>query len=363
MEMLNATASEIEFALGKRQLNTLVGTIAGATAIELDYHRILQRQELTENLSTFRYMDVFEYSGQTNLLRPPTVEALIGKQARKGGYLSGIGFDGLHSLLGSVTDASSYGQAPLVFRMVYGATEQAPLRALSYPLPAMQAIERVRQRSNIAAYLQVVFASRLSAAINDLDEDKVARETSQLVAGISNIAEKRGLIEQVGFYDDAHVNEDAVQEAGKVFAGAASQEFKQVFVSKGSSEDIDRTSRYVGAHFVLQDCPDTRLRYVSGARISESARVIDMGGLQERYYRAARMYMQSALDLGPIAGQVYTRHHVPPYYMARGGDVALSDYLDGKTIDDTIASTAKADLLYLQNFVDVELLRQELQYV
>ena len=49
--------------------------------------------------------------------------------------------------------------------------------------------------------------------------------------------------------------------------------------------------------------------------------------------------------------QYFTRHHVPPYYMARGGDIALKtasgEILSGKTI----AKAAETDLsLLVQKF-------------
>jgi hypothetical protein len=362
MEVLShvmLSQDEQVFKLGKRQANILAEIVSGTPFVDIEGSSPLARREIRDELGSFNYADTFVHSGDTNISRPIVVDGLVGKAARRGGYISGLAKDDLNSLLRTSTEACSSRQMPLVLRLVYGATEQASLRALSYPLPAMQAIDRIREQSGIAPYLQIVFADNISGTLNCLDEQKVRDESAMMLEAIRQVGVRIGVSEQVGFYDDSSVALDDIDEAARMFRIVAPENFLKLLAGKGSDNDLEVTCRYTAAHYILHDHPDTHLTHSSGAEMPASANIVDIGGIQERYFKSARVLIGKALRAEVQSSQIYTKHHVPPYYMARGGDIALRDFLEGKQLDNNLAVAARTDITYLSNSIDLFQLQEE----
>lgn len=76
--------------------------------------------------------------------------------------------------------------------------------------------------------------------------------------------------------------------------------------------------------------------------------IISMGGRQERFFYRLRHEIKPSLPerYGEVLTfQFFTKHQVPPYYMASDGDVSMADGLGFSRI----GLAAKYDLNYLRN--------------
>lgn len=309
---------------------------------------ILTRPEASQILGAFHYPDTLAASGTTNRLRPIIVNEILGKQARKIGYIDGT--DDVSAIVDCATQASSVQKQPLVFRVVFGATEQASVRALSYPLPALQAMQRISEKTGLTSYAQIIFAHHTTSRLNKLTPSKVTEELAHIAAGIRRIVRHMDLAERVGFYDDSPLHFDAVRDAAQVLTRVASDEFLQTLNHKGLHDEPQASRLYAAAHYVWHDSDSPNLRQLSGATIPQGA-PIDFGCIQEKYFRNARRLIAQALGATSIAPQIYTRHRIPPYYMARGGDIALANYNAPEHNTLVLAPAVQADIRYLEQSI------------
>ncbi|MGW1563392.1 hypothetical protein ACWCQ1_43950 [Streptomyces sp. NPDC002144] len=116
---------------------------------------------------------------------------------------------------------------------------------------------------------------------------------------------------------------------------------------KGGATAKEQTLLYAAAHVLLHDRAAVPLELERGTAVPSDARVIDIGGLQERHFHDVRRLFASGAAQGPGA-LVLTRHAVPPYTMARGADVGLRPFLDGTSPHDRLlAPAARHDLRLL----------------
>ena len=356
------TINNIEkFSLGRRQLNKITDIMAGTMLIDTNERVTLSKQEIIKALGSFSYADTAFNSSNTNIHRPDIINELIGKDSRKINYINGIGNgDDILQLVDTASKACNIEKTPITFRMIYGATEQASLRALSYPLPALSMIKNIADKPGVNPNLQIVFANNISGELNNLDNNKVFAESSQIISGLNYITEEMGIKDRVGFYyDDPNIDINNLDYIAKEFAGIAPEQLLHTLNGKGDNSNLENTCRYAAAHYMVHDNPDTKLDYIEGFKTPESANIIDIGGIQERFYRAVRLLIAKVVDIQLDTAQIYTKHHVPPYYMAHGGDISLSDFAQGKDMSESIAAAAKPDLTYLNNIIDVSRLKKE----
>ncbi|MFJ3720755.1 hypothetical protein [Streptomyces sp. NPDC090057] len=116
----------------------------------------------------------------------------------------------------------------------------------------------------------------------------------------------------------------------------------------------EQTLLHVAAHVLVHDRVAVPLVWGRGTPVPGHASVIDIGGLQERHFHAVRRLFASEAADGPGA-LALTRHSVPPYTMARGGDIGLRAFLGGGPTGGPLASAARHDLRLLWTEVPLEL--------
>lgn len=352
--------TEKEFNLGKKQTNIIADILNGVTIINATEKRPISRQTIIKKLGQYSYKDTIYNQGNTNIHRPTVIGDIIGKNSRKNNYIDGISDENdILKITRSATETCSNLKTPITFRLVYGATEQASLRSLSYPLPILSIIKEISNINNINPNLQIIFANNLSGNLNDLDENKTSAESNKIMSGINHIAKDMGLNNQIGFYyDNKNINYDNLKHLAREFANNTPSQLLQTLRGKGDSNDLEKTCLYAAAHYEIHDNPDTKLEYITGIKMPEKTNIIDIGGVQEKYYRAVRLLIAEIVETDINTAQIYTRHHVPPYYMARGGDIPLDKFDNINTLEN-IATAAKPDLIYLNNKVDLRKLQKE----
>jgi hypothetical protein len=340
--------------LSKKQLNKLEAIGSRIPVMNEGSAEPMNQDELAHNLKFFKYVDTFVNSGHTNTKRPQLIEAILGKspKERRSQYIAGVG--GVEDYMGIVaatTDVLTE-EKPIVFRMVYGATEQASLRSLGYPIPAMQAMRRVAQVSDIPSYLQIIFANTISAGLNELDRKQVESEQQLMTQKIGEVATTLGVSDVTGFYDDSLVDLSRIPFYVEALTGELSAEQIETLLAKERSTDLTTSLGYVAAHYAVHDNPRQEFQHLSYATVPHagSSSIIDVGGKQEEYFlRMRRLIDYSIGETLPRDPFVFTRHGVPPYYMARDGDVSLREYESRRGIVDAtnIGTAAMHDLEFM----------------
>lgn len=269
-----------------------------------------------------------------NVKLPKIYEALLKTDASS--YIASIGPEDVNSLpeIGiklAIKEISS----EVVFRVVFGATEQMPLRAISYLLPPLLAMERIQVAEGTAPQLQVVFARHITSRLNRLDPEKVFGQSLEFARIAKYYVGEffPQLDESTVFLEDTPLNrgtflrKELVELADK-FSNIP-EELKSAVSEKG--EGSGRLNRFYAAAHVLMHDRDG-LEYLKPIipdqedPISASS-IVSFGGLQENLFYRVRHGMKPYLgsDYNSVnTFQYFTRHHVPPYYMAKGGDIALS---------------------------------------
>ena len=349
-----------EFRLGKKQANLIGDTLRGVPSIDVTTDCPMAKEDVIRQIGGLSYLDTLEKSGDTNRRRPAVINKIIGREARKANYIKGMALGDTKSFVEAVTNACSSIEEPITFRVVYGATKQASIRSLSYTLPAMHAMQRIAEFTPVPTYLQVVFANGISSHLNDLDYDTVESEAHIIRRGVEEEARQLGLDQQIGFYDDSLISLDKVDYAAKGFEDGAPTELVHALRDKGFNNNT--SSQYAAAHHLVHDSPDTKLNFLGGTKVPERTGMIDFGGVQEKYFKAARRVLAEVFSVDISGPQVYTKHVVPPYYMARGGDLALKDFLDGSDIGQDFGSAAHHDINYLSKSIDLNTLREEVKH-
>lgn len=298
---------------------------------------------------------------ELNNLFPKVFEILFETSGQT--YIAGMGGEEIEQIadIGMMLASSNESQS-VAFRVVFGSTEQMPLRALSYILPPLMMMGKLKEVTGRAPQLQVVFADQISSGLNRLDVHKTTSQSAQF----ANTA--RGYIEEffpeldgsAVFLGDTPLGQGTFLRSELVLlAQALSQhitpETKESLYSKGNG-----TGRlnpyYAAAHLLMHDRDGSEyLRPILKDQLALIApkAIVSFGGLQERLFYKVRHELKSYLGVEYNTAktfQYFTRHHVPPYYMARGGDMALEDVLEGESIgNQPIAQAAVHDLDYLRS--------------
>ncbi|MET9914901.1 hypothetical protein ABZZ74_51015 [Streptomyces sp. NPDC006476] len=270
-----------------------------------------------------------QQTGELNRARPRLLNAIIGAEARRTGYVSGLPRHGVEPLLRTVSEAV---RGPLVLRVVYGASTHMPLRALSYVLPTIRMAARLTEAGQRAPYLKIVLAGPLGSRVNALPEPVVAAETkllthcldrllAALAPGSYGLYRTRPSTETLGALDDL------VQ----ALTPARRAEVLDRLGGKGGATPDEQTLLYAAAHVLLHDrAGAVPLDLDYGTPAPQHAPVIDIGSLQERHFHhVRRLFASTAADDTSPGALVLSRHSVPPYTMARGGDIGLREFLDG----------------------------------
>ncbi|MET9915117.1 hypothetical protein ABZZ74_52255 [Streptomyces sp. NPDC006476] len=297
-------------------------------------------------------------TGEINRARPRLLNAIIGAEARRTGYVRGLPRHGVEPLLRTVGEAV---HAPLVLRVVYGASTEVPLRALSYVLPAVRMAARLTEAGHRAPHLQIVLAADLGCRVNGLSGPIVAAETD-LLARCLDLFLSALAPGNYGVYATLP-SADVLGALGDLvhrLTPARRAEVVERLGGKGGATADEQTLLYAAAHVLVHDRAAVPLVLGQGAPVPENARVIDIGSLEERHFHDVRRLFASGTAEGTGPGAlVLSRHSVPPYSMARGGDIGLREFLGGaSTQSRPLAAAARHDLRLLWTVLPPNELRE-----
>lgn len=345
--------------LGKKQANLLTAVLRGVPVLGPGKEpHLLTDTEVRAVLGTLPPCADAQETGEVNRLRPRVLNAVIGSEARRSGYLQGLPAHGVVPLLRTAGEAV---RAPLVLRVVYGASTTVPLRALSYVLPAVRMAARLAEACHRAPHLQIVLAGSLGCWVNGLSGPAVAAETDLLARCLGRLLSHLapGHYGVYGTLPSAEVV-TALGELVRMLPPARRADVLSRLGGKGGATADEQTLLYAAAHVLVHDRAAVPLALCQGSPVPENARVIDIGSLQERHFHDVRRLFAAgpAGSAGPGA-LVLSRHSVPPYTMARGGDIGLREFLDGtNTPGRAVASAVRHDLRLLWTALPQEELRR-----
>lgn len=354
----DAPQALVPVGLGKRQGNLLTAVLRGIPLMGGQSMVPFAEADVRRCLARFQPAEDGEAVGLVNRLRPKLLDAVVGPAARLHGYIMGLPEGGVEPLLDAVGRAV---RRPLVLRVVFGATTQMPLRALSYVLPAACMAVRVHDVTGRLPYLQALYLGRLGARINALPARGVAEEGRLLADCLDRMLGTTGLAGRYGVYVDrpSPSGEDSI-EATVRGLGRRRGEVSDRLRGKGGSLSDYQTLRYAAAHVLLHDRDAVPLERVRGSRVPDDPVVIDVGGLQERHFYNVRAIFAAETRSPAPGALVLSRHSVPPYTMSRGGDIGLRDFLTGGTggQDETrLPAAVRHDLQLLRRSGALEALR------
>jgi hypothetical protein len=243
--------------------------------------------------------------------------------------------------LSDVIDAQEGGGT--VIRLIMGATRAMPLRALSYVDTAMRIAQTLP-----CEQLQIVHANTLGGQINGINTEASFHDAQQLaaLARMHAMAFFPALVPKLLHAEDKPIDlHDFVPAAERVFE--ADTAISANLGRKGTKHGGDALV-YAAAHSAFQDTDRLQLQPLLADMPAQTAaeRIVSVGCQQERVFYLTRMAMREHLTVDLVdTAQLFTRHHTPPYFMARGGEQLLSDALaNGVDMQQCYDTTARRDL-------------------
>lgn len=301
-----------------------------------------------------------------NKVLPKIFEAvlLIGeKRLRDESYITGLGGQDYQNIpeLGielAITDKKG---ANAVIRTVYGATEMMPLRGLSYLLPGLVYMENMQDAGIKPPQFQVIFANNISSRLDSLDLQRTREQVQRFTIIAREYVQSyfSKLAESVVFLQDTPLEKGSVIRSELISVAAtlrdmAGSDLDNSLKIKGKNNGAARTYAFYGAaHSLFHDADlegslEPLLSNQSPAVHPNI--IISLGGYQEQLFYKLRHALKP--HLGPTYNtirtlQLFTKNRVPPYYMARGGDISLDDALKGR-ISSEVAVAANYDIDYLR---------------
>ena len=300
---------------------------------------------------------------QANL--PKAVGSLLftGGMLSQYGYIEGIGGMDYENLISIAINLANPDEKKdeVVIRTVFGATELMPLRALSYLLPPLILMEVLKNEGLAVPQLQVVFANQISARLNGLDIDRVMDQSKKLAKIASSYirtffpetSASTIFLQDVPLEKGSVLRNELLNNAA-ILREVTHLEFEDILREKASNNGSGRAHIFYGAaHPILHDADfkDCLSPIIDDhPQMTKASVIISIGGYQERDFyglrHALKPYLGTAYNEIDTL-QFFTKHRVPPYYMARRGDLSLDDALSNKTVD-KVSVTAQHDLDYLR---------------
>nr|WSY54234.1 hypothetical protein OG999_31645 [Streptomyces sp. NBC_00886] len=342
--------------LGKKQANLLTAILRGVPVLGPGKEpHLLTDSDVRGVLGTLPPCADAQETGEVNRVRPCVLNAAIGAEARRSGYIQGLPGRGVVPLLRTAGEAV---RTPLVLRVVYGASTTVPLRALSYVLPAMRMASRLTGAGHRAPYVQIVLAGSLGCWVNGLSGPAVTAETDLLAHCLGQLLSHLAPV-RYGVYGTLPSTEvvAALGDLVRSLTPARRADVVARLGGKGGATADEQTLLYAAAHVLVHDRATVPLALRQGSPVPENARVIDVGSLQERHFHDVRRLFPTG-TAGPGA-LVLSRHSVPPYTMARGGDIGLREFLHGTNAPGRpVASAVRHDLRLLWTALPQEELRR-----
>ncbi len=238
-------------------------------------------------------------------------------------YVESVGKDDILALGEAANSPRGTGT---VLRLILGASECIPLRALTYVDSALRIAGHIPHEQ-----IQIVHANRLGATINNVNLAQCQKQTVALGGMVrAHIGRHHPELEHRVLHA-----EDTPMEL-EHFAEIADQALRQnphitqKLLAKGAKHG-GNPARYASAHFAFQDTDTLVLEplHNQGPAQACAERIVSIGCQQERTFYLARMAMRSAAfdyEMPLIStAQVFTKHLTPPYFVARGGEPLLGE--------------------------------------
>jgi hypothetical protein len=210
----------------------------------------------------------------------------------------------------------------------------------------------------------VVLAGPLSGRLNALCEERVAGQTELLGHCLRRLLCFLGPVAHSVYRTAAPPRVlEALTELVAALPAEGRARILDRLDGKGGALHEEQTLRYAAAHVLVHDRAHDRTRVPLDLRHGTPApadpAVIDVGSLQERHFHEVRRWFAASTGEDAPGALVLTRHSVPPYTMARGGDLALRDFLDGRDHEgEPLAAAARHDLRQLWDLLPPGPLRQ-----
>ncbi len=254
-------------------------------------------------------------------------------------YVESVGKEDAHNLP-SIVDSPEDGTTAL--RLVMGATESMPFRALSY----VDSLLRVAQLVP-ADQIQIIHANHLGNRVNGVDLDRSREQALLLAAEVeAHLANFPDLEARVLHAVDTEMDTDRYVDLVQT-AFDRDTEIATKLLAKGSKHGGDSV-RYVAAHYAFQDTDDLVLDALSQIAPDQVSadRIVSVGCGQERTFYRARMGMRAVLQADIVTAQLFTRHVTPPYYTSKGGEPSLAEGVTLETLDSVGDLSARRDIAH-----------------
>lgn len=281
------------------------------------------------------------------------------------GYVEGIGGIDFGTIPSIALEMAQNRKAEnIVIRVVQGATTTMPLRALSYMLPALVLMEQLQKEKIQPPQLQLISAHNISGQLNGTDlsgayaqaEQLAYVERSYIKTFFPSLVDLVTLLQDTPLNEGSVLCEELIRVAG-VIKDKISPDIANDLRTKRNSNGASPMSKlfYAAAHMLIHDTtlPGSLVPIIPDVPLPTNATtIISMGGKQEEFFYKFRHEVKKILG-GEYQRtrtlQYFTRHHVPPYYMALGGDVSL-DYVlaNGLPLPQEMTPSARFDLNYLK---------------
>lgn len=244
-------------------------------------------------------------------------------------------------------------------RIVFGATEEMPLRALSYVLPAVELAEAARTAGISAPQIQVIFANNISGRLNRQDSLRVRYQSEKFSLLAKAYVEDffPSITESIVFLEDTPLDKESVLrrelvDVNRILCANLSTETEDELLTKGREQSSRVNYFYGAAHLLMHDVaiPAVLTTVLGPADIVRPDFIINIGGQSEKLFYRIRHEIKPLLPATYQQArtlQYFTRHFAPAYYMARGGDLSMENALRGNLDRRNIAKAAEYDLDYL----------------
>lgn len=260
-----------------------------------------------------------------------------GSSLHEESYIEGLGGSDFQNIPEIATQVALGKRPSAVTRLVYGATTEMPLRALSYLLPALVYMEHNR---DVISQLQIIFVNNISSRFDRMDTPAVSKQAKDfadiarayIYSFFPNSDRKTIFLEDTPLDRGMDLRRRLLTLATSV-KKITPEDILDDLVRKAANNGSGRTYAFYGAAHILfhdVDIPDSLVPLLPDQPeiVVNPDVIVSIGGKKEEIFYRLRYALKPYLDpeyTSTKTLQFFTRHRVPPYYIARGGDIALED--------------------------------------
>ena len=300
-----------------------------------------------------------------NVVLPKVTEALVstkGKGSSEGNYVREIGGNDHNNLITIAVDLASKGayESGTVIRVVLGEIDRMPVRELSYLLPALSLMDGMEQDGIKPPQLQIIFANHISSTLNKMNHAHAAEESRRFTGVAQEYIQEffPKLSGSTIFLEDTPLEKNSLLRDRLLHVTRSLKEMvpfetREALINKGNNGARRINAFYGAAHILVHDIDIPVFVPIVSEQAStvRPRSIISIGGYQEQFFYGLRHEVKPHLgrDYNEVKTlQYFTRHRVPPYYMARDGDIALDVMLSRqRDRNSVIGKAAQYDLDYL----------------